>query len=572
MKDMPLQTSDQQDSPEATATDSEATSTTTIIGKLEEFPLNTMKMATVGETTIAVVRTSTGTYALDNACPHQGYGLTTGALSVDDSGNAEITCQWHNWKFRVQDGTCTIGQENVACHRVEVNDQDEISVTVTKPSSEELRDRLWPSLRSGFENDYLGQLSRDSIRLLDAGATPASILWEGVSIAAPKHDYGPGHDLAFAADCLHLAELWEGDEQALPLIQGLAGLAEGSRDRTPSPTGQALLSPGTDHPDLGERIEAEDLDGAMASVVASLAEGVDVATIRHQFIKAVSQHHLGYGHGAIYTQKAFELLDRVGWDKAIDLLPMLAKSITYSTREDTLPYMAKFMKAMARVDLDALASADDRATTRWNPEETIDQLLNADKQPLELAVAAIENGGGVEGLLDAVSLAVSKRLLRYDTEAEHLDANFGWLDITHGLTYSRAARWAWQLDPGPHTARLALFTAWLAFDTGRLERRAGVAETPEPTEAIAAALDEDPDIVGERLAREALQDRAGSFIVIAHLLKTAQAAQQEAAYTKSSLPLAAAARLIHEPRRERFVATNVAASLDFLRTGRPPKR
>ncbi len=572
MKDMPLQTTDEQVSTGTDLTTAGAASTTGIVGKLDDFPINTMKMATVGETTIAVVRTSKGTYALDNACPHQGYGLTTGALTVDDSGNAEITCQWHNWKFRAEDGACTIGQEDVACHRVEVNDEDEVMVTVTKPSSEELRDRLWPSLRSGFENDYVGQFSRDSIRLLDSGATPAEIMWEGVSIAAPKHNYGPGHDLAFAADCLQLAERWEGDDRALPLIQGLAGLAEGSRDREPSPTGQDLLTPGSDVPGLGQAIESEDVDGAMAAVATSLAKGIDVATIRHQFIEAVSQHHLGYGHGAIYTQKAFELLERVGWDKAIDLLPMLAKTITYSTREDTLPYMTRFMKAMNDVDFESLAEAEDRATTGWKPDETIEQLLNASEQPLDLAVAAIHDGGGVEGLLDAVSLAVSKRLLRYDTETENLDANFGWLDITHGLTYSRAARWAWRLDPGPHTVRLALFTAWLAFDTGRLERRAGVSHAPQPTGAIAAALNEDPAIVGARLAQEALQDRAGSFIVIAHLLKTAQAAQQEAAYTKSSLPLAAAARLIHEPRRERFVAENVAASLDFIRTARPPKR
>ncbi len=572
MKGMPLQTTDDQVSAETDPSTPGAASTTGIVGKVDDFPLDTMKMATVGETTIAVVRTSKGTYALDNACPHQGYGLTTGALSVDNAGNAEITCQWHNWKFRAEDGVCTIGQENVACHLVEINDQDEVIVTVTKPSNDELRDRLWPSLRSGFENDYVGQFSRDSIRLLDAGATPAEVMWEGVSIAAPKHDYGPGHDLAFAADCLQLAERWEGDDRALPLIQGLAGLAEGSRDRQSSPTGKALLSPGADIPDLTQAIESEDVDGAMASVAASLHGGIDVAAIRHQFIEAVSQHHLGYGHGAIYTQKAFELLERVGWDKAIDLLPMLAKTITYSTREDTLPYMAKFMQALDGVDFESLAEAQDRSSTGWKPDETIDQLLNATEQPVDLAVAAIRDGGGVEGLLDAVSLAVSERLLRYDTATESTEANFDWLDMTHGLTYARAARWAWQMDPGPHTARLSLFTAWLAFDTGRLERRAGVSEAPEPTGAVAAALNGEPDIVGERLAREALDGRAGSFIVVAHLLKMAQAAQQEAAYTKSSLPLAATARLIHEPRRERFVATNVAASLDFIRTARPPKR
>jgi hypothetical protein len=74
------------------------------------------------------------------------------------------------------------------------------------------------------------------------------------------------------------------------------------------------------------------------------------------------------------------------------------------------------------------------------------------------------------------------------------------------------------------------------------------------------------------LARAALADRAGSFIVLAHLVKTAEAARTEAEATGSSLPLAAAARLIASPRRERFVAAAVHESVRFVETGRPPLR
>ncbi|NIR35590.1 MAG: hypothetical protein GWN79_04210, partial [Actinobacteria bacterium] len=38
------------------------------------------------------------------------------------------------------------------------------------------------------------------------------------------------------------------------------------------------------------------------------------------------------------------------------------------------------------------------------------------------------------------------------------------------------ARWLWDRHPGPAAARLALFTVFLCFDTGRHERRTSVGE------------------------------------------------------------------------------------------------
>ncbi len=547
-----------------------ATDRTTVasVGKLDDFGVDTMKMASVGSHKVVVIRTSKGVHALDNSCPHQGYGLATGTLSVGPDGEPAVTCQWHNWKFRVTDGVCMLGEEDVACHAVSVADDGTIEVSVTTPTKDEALARLWPSLRRGIASNYPGQVARDSLRLLANDATPADIMWEGAKLGAAKNEDGPGHEIALAADCLHLSEVWHGDDRALALVQGLAGIAEENRGHPSRP-----IPPPDGTVNFPAAMESENYSGAMAWTASAVETGIDQAVIRHQFIEAVSKHHIGYGHGAIYTQKAFELLDRVGWHRAGELLPHLTVSISGGTREDTLPYMRKTMRALEAIDLDLLASSADRTTTGWTPEALATDLLTADETPIDLAARAVVDGAGIEGLLDAVSLAASQRLLRYDLKPEtDPTAGFGWLDITHGLTYARAARWAWHHDPGPHTARLALFTAWLAFDTGRYERRVGVLPMEEPGGVVAAALEGDRDVVADQLARDAMDDRGGSFIVVAHLVKTVQAAREEAAFTGSALPLAAAARLVHAPRRERFVARTVQESLDFIKTGRPPRR
>ena len=81
-------------------------------------------------------------------------------------------------------------------------------------------------------------------------------------------------------------------------------------------------------------------------------------------------------------------------------------------------------------------------------------------------------------MLDVVVHAVSERMLRYDLAGEFdFDDDFGWLDITHGLTYANAARWHVAHAPAgvtPDLLRLVLFTAFLAQWTGRHEWHTGI--------------------------------------------------------------------------------------------------
>ena len=547
--------------------------TTVVVGSVDELAEGEMKMAKVGERRIAVIRTASGIHALDNACPHQGYGLVTGALDGE-----LLTCQWHNWKFRVDTGECVMGEENVPCHPVSVDD-GQISVTVTEPTAAEERERLWPSLRRGIEDHYVGQVARDTVRLLTNEASPADIAWVGFEHALPREEWGIGHAMATAVDCLAWAMERRDGDRALPLVQALAALSEPTRGRPPRDAGEPRDG------DIVAAVEAED-HAAAVGIARRLAATGSLEEARRHFIEAAAMHHLSYGHGIIYTQKAFELLELVGWDKADLVLRELALTTTWGTREDTLPYMRAAVAAVEALDLDALAAVP--VDPAWNDPGLVDVLLDSADAPIDAAAAALEAGAGVERLLDAVTVAVSRRLLRYDLQLEFdLDENFGWLDITHGLTTARAARWAWHAHPSAATVRQALWAVWLCHDTGRAERRHGIAEEPHVApiagdiedlirrgavdEALAAVRAAGTD-AGPAMVEASMADGAGSFIVTAHLIKLTKAAIEEADVTGSDLPLLATARYLAAPRLERFVSRAVIESLDFVDTGRPPTR
>jgi len=449
-------------------------SVTETVARVDDLAVGTMKMAKVGDTPVALIRTADGVHAIDNACPHQGYGLVTGALA-----DGIVTCQWHNWKFDVVTGRCLMGEEDVACHKVDIED-GEVSVTVTKPSAAERRQRLWPSLRRGLERDYVGQMARDTARLLDAGASPVEIMAEALKIAAPKADDGIGHSMAMAADALAIAEVRTGDDRLLALVQGLSGLAETTRDY---PINQV---PGGDPSiDVGAAAEAEDLPSALSGLMGRLERGDDPGAIRSLFIDIVSQHHLSYGHGVIYTQKSFELLERTGWELAPHLLPHLLARIVNSTREDTLPYMRKAMRELTALDLGRLvevASAADGTHDRsdgglegdsgWDADAFANMLLQAQAAPIAAAAAAIEAGAGVDALLDAVVLAVSERLLRHDLQVE-----FDIRSSSGGSTSPTGSRRPGRRAGRGINTRVRRLSAWPCMRSGSLSTRAATSDS-----------------------------------------------------------------------------------------------
>src|SRR5262249_25329954 len=139
-------------------------STREIVARDVDLPVGAMKMVRVGGQRLVLVHTSAGFYALGNACPHEGHGLVQGALDGE-----LLTCEWHNWKFDVSDGACVLGEEAVRTHEVTIEDGN-VVVTVVEPDPEDVRRAARASLLRGIDDQYNGQIARDSLRLLRGGA------------------------------------------------------------------------------------------------------------------------------------------------------------------------------------------------------------------------------------------------------------------------------------------------------------------------------------------------------------------------------------------------------------------
>jgi nitrite reductase/ring-hydroxylating ferredoxin subunit len=547
------------------------------------------KLFTYLDKRIALFRTPRGVFATDNRCPHQGYALVRGDVKDD-----LLTCAWHNWKFRLQDGDCTFGGEAVRSYPVRITG-GLIEVDVQDPAQEIVRPVLFASLLEAMGEVDIGRIARDTMRLQGIGTPLPEIVREGVRYAAPRAEYGWDHSLATLTDCLRLAAMFEGPIRSLPVVQGLA-VASQDQVRRPLRPQPDPLDPVAAYGSLEDGLAAfptlvddERVDEAEALFRGLLAAGATREQLRHALLEAVTDHFLSYGHAMIFCQKAFELIDSIGWAEADTVLAPLVPDITWGTRYDRLPYMRRFLQTWeaAELDLPSLVSKQDggvldgaafrRALLDGKPEEAFTALGGA-----------LEAGVPVLRLIDETSRAAAERLGRFDIDLDLDDTNeWGWLDVTHTLTYTDALRWAWSVDPSPEVLRGLFHAAWFVQWTGQLDARGSIT-TPAPhrtedaDDVFAAIVGRDPDgavalvegYEGPRepleaaVGRAAAEDHSVAPIMVAHTVKTAQAAIVESRALGdepgSRAPLSAAARFLASPKRERFVYQATLEAVAFL--------
>jgi nitrite reductase/ring-hydroxylating ferredoxin subunit len=573
---------------------------------------------------VVLLRNDHGVYAADNRCPHQGYALTQGDLSED-----VLTCAWHNWKFRLTDGKCLFGGEDIRTYPVRIRD-GYVFVDVTDPAPETIAPQLFASLLEAMGDIDTGRLARDTMRLAKIGTPLTEVVREGIRYGASRAEYGWNHSLATLADCLTMAAAFEGPLRALPVVQGLSVVSQTEVRRPARPSPEAAdpvamygsVRDGLEaFPGL---VEAERPDEAEALLRGLVAAGGSPAQIRHAFLSAITTHFLGYGHPMIYCQKAFDLLDRIGWAEADTVLAPLVPAITWSTRYDRLPWMRAFMAAWRDADLDipALATRQPPATAvdgaagaaaraaagaaanaldvtsstlegagchiehvrGWGSGEALRRVL-LDGEPgdaLAGVAGALTAGVPVPEIIDLVSGVAAARLGRFDIDLDTDDASdCGWLDVTHTLTYTNALRWAWAADPSPEVLRGVFHAAWFVQWTARYDAKRHSTVPPRAGEDASAVLTairkRDPDgavslikgydgpaaALEGALTQAAAEDNSAAPIMVAHAVKTTMAAIGESG-RGGRAPLAAVGRFLAAPKRERFVYQSTLDAIAFV--------
>jgi nitrite reductase/ring-hydroxylating ferredoxin subunit len=570
---------------------------------LDELQEGTGKLVRIEEKRIALFRAGDSVFATDNQCPHEGYPLADGTVQ-----DGILTCNWHNWKFELEGGACTFGGEDVRTYPTEVRDGT-VFVDVEDPPLDVIVPKRRDSLQAALEEMDTSRIARDVVRLLQMNTSPTEILLDAASFGAERAEYGWNHALAVLADCGRMTASRQGLDRTLPITQACRAVSEENLRLPPRPHAGPLSIERYASLDeafvaLRDAVETGRLEEAESLFRGALEARVPREDLTRWLYTLATDHFLSFGHALIYATKAFEMLDLLGERVLTDVFPCLIPEIHYATREDLLPYMRDTMNSLGEIAPELPGQVEKQGSTHgsFDAAEFRRAVLDGSRRDTFAATRlALDAGVPVDRILDAVVLAASERLLRFDPEKDwRPDADYNWLHVTHNLTYANAVRKAFRAVPNADVLRAVYFAAWFVNRTKRVDqpeetrwttdRRAE--DLPPATENDVRRAVADHDLVGaidsadglvrtgggrrklaDLLTAMSLEDRASAQIFVDHLIKTAMAAIEEsqglANHPDADLPLLATSRFFAADRRERGVERQVRLAIDFVVHGKP---
>jgi nitrite reductase/ring-hydroxylating ferredoxin subunit len=461
-----------------------------------------------GHRQLALFRVGERVFAVDNRCPHEGYPLAEGKVD----GACVLTCNWHNWKFRLDDGTCVLGGDHVRAYPAKVVD-GAVWVDFADPPAEAVLRRTLDGLRTAFEKREFGRICREVSRLHFHGLDPLLAVRQAVEWSHDRLEFGFTHAYAAAADWLALAQSLAGDweKRLICLAEAIDHMAfDALRHRAfpyapPGPTfaRQGFLA----------AVEGERYDEAEGMVRRGLADGLHWPDLEEAFVAAALAHYNDFGHSLIYVYKNAQLIQLAGEALEPWLLPALTRHLCYTTREDLLPEFRGYPGALA-----GLAAPAERDAGLLSAEELFPLSTS---EALAWVVRHIGRHRP-QTLYSALLEALARNVVHFDTRYDDafdrpVHQSIGWLDFTHGVTFANAARALCTRYPQHWGAALLQMACFLGRNRPYLDL--GIEESawrvPDPDAFFAATH--------ERILDHGLRDP----IFSAHLVKTTAAVVEE---------------------------------------------
>jgi len=491
------------------------------VGTLDELQQAGCLTGKAGAQPICVFWSEGAAFALDDRCPHMGFPLHRGTV---ESGL--LTCHWHNARFDLSSGgTLDPWADDVRAYPVEVDDG---RVTVVVEPDRDRTGHLLHRLEEGLEQGITLVIAKAVLGLLDAGVPARDIVRSGVDFGTRYRAAGWGAGLTVLTAMANVLPHLEPADQGLALVQGLAFVSRDTRGRPPRfpllPLGGALPA---DRLDAWYRRFVETRSGDAAErTLASAILGVDALVVANVMFSAVTDHvFIDGGHTLDFTNKAFEVLDHLGWDMAPDVLPTLVAQTAAASRSEEQGAW-RYPHDLAAMIREATAALDDRSAAgarnvTFDHDRGVAELAWAilAEDPAEIVAAiddAVSAGAEPEELGRAVAYAAALRITRFHTQNDHGD----WDEVHHAFTAANALHQAIVRAPTAgllravyHGALRIYLDRFLNVPAARLPADSpGEADSPtdDPTDNLAALqpcwdqegrVDEAGTIVYRHLAR-----------------------------------------------------------------------
>lgn len=409
-------------------------------GTLELLIERGCTVVTGGGHVIAVFHHAGQVFAVDNRCPHMGFPLDRG--SVKDN---ILTCHWHHARFDLSSGgTFNPFADDVRSFPVSVVD-GEVWVNPEPPPRDEVEH--WSSrLQDGLEHNIRLVIAKSVLGLRAAGCDYRVALGVGARFGTTYSAAGWGPALSILTCTANILPYLSDDDKPLALYQGLLHIARECAGKAPRFTVDPLPS-GETRPEVLKSwfrnfIEVRDDEGAERCLSTAIGLGLPSQTIADMIFAAATDHiYLDAGHVVDFANKAFELLDHIGWEHADQVLTSIVPGMAKARRSQELgdwrsPIDIASLVWQAREELPALIEAPQKSNGSWQGEARLAEQMLGDEPSaiLDAIKEAIGSGASAEALGSTVAYAAFLRMAHFHTSNEFRD----WDTVHNTLTAANA--------------------------------------------------------------------------------------------------------------------------------------
>ena len=457
---------------------------------LEQLERDGFRVTSVEGRTVLVLLDQGKVYALDNRCPHMGFPLHRGTVR-----DGILTCHWHHAKFDLAGG-CTFDPfaDDVTSFYVEVRDG---SVWLDPTPTEEDRDVHWlRKLDEGLKHN-IRLVQAKSVIGLAGSADTSEILEKTALFGVRNRAAGWSAGLSILTAMANVLPFLDEADRPLALYHGVVHVAGDTQGQPPSfdldPLETLETSPERYMDWFRRFIELRSADAAERALRTAIRIGLTPETIADMVFAACTDHpFMGGGHSLDFANKAFELLDHIGWQHAEEVLPSLIpgdKLVNASRMEESAtwrhPVDLAALLADVYANLDGLIATGKGRMRGWKGHQELGEaILDAEPaETLDLMTGLVGRGVPLEEMSATVAYAAARRPAHFRVTNEFGD----WDTIHHTFTYTNAVDQAMRRAPSDLLARGIFDGAMSVY----LERFLNVPKQPLPTPSSARPGRED---------------------------------------------------------------------------------
>ena len=425
------------------------------VGSVEEVKQRGCTVVTGGGHTIAVFRRDDEFAAVDNRCPHMGFPLDRGTVK-----NGILTCHWHHARFDLSSGgTFDPFADDVRSFPVSVED-GAVWVNPNPPEPDAI-ERWSHRLGDGLEHNIRLVIAKSVLGLNSSEADYRVPLTIGAQFGTTYSAQGWGQAMTMLTCAANIQERLDEEDRPRALYQGLRQVASECAGRPPRflvdplPTGETRPEVFKDW--FRSFIEVRDDEGAERSLRTAIDLGISRREIADMvFAAATDRIYLDAGHVLDFCNKAFEILDHIGWGHAGQVLTSLVVGMASARRSEELnswrnPIDLSSLVWEARDALPGLWEEGAKSRGEWDGEDALVGVILEDDPvaTIEALKDAVRDGATAEQMGGAVAYAAFLRMARFHTSNEFGD----WDTVHNTLTAANALHQALKRAPSVELTR-----------------------------------------------------------------------------------------------------------------------